>query len=174
MLRINKIDLENLREWLSYNPETGTITWLKSPRYGIKTGDQAGALLLNGCGNEYLSIKLSKQRVLAHRAAWALHFNTDIFGVIDHKNGNSLDNSIGNLREVCSAQNSRNMKMSKRCTTGIMGVSFDKKYNGWRVKIGRNNSLSKSFYFKDFFEAVCKRKSLENQFKFDSNHGVRT
>jgi hypothetical protein len=56
---------------------------------------------------------------------------------------------------------------------GIMGVSFCNKYNGYRVKIGRNRTISKAFYFKDFFEACCARKSLENEFNFDKNHGKR-
>jgi hypothetical protein len=174
MVKINKIDLATLKMKLNYDPESGLITWIKSPRYGIPAGAVAGGQLLNGCGNEYLTIKVSGKRYLAHRVAWAIYNNTEDFGVIDHINGNGLDNSIENLREVVSAQNSRNMKLSTRCRTGLMGVSFDKKYNGWCVKIGRNRNLCKSFYFKDFFEAACMRKSLENKFNFDTNHGVRT
>ncbi len=174
MVKINKIDLAALKMKLNYDPESGLITWTKSPRYDIPAGAVAGSQLLNGFGNEYLTIKVSGRRYLAHRVAWAIYNNTEDFGVIDHINGNGLDNSIDNLREVTSAQNSRNMKLSTRCQTGLMGVSFDKKYNGWRVKIGRNGNLCKSFYFKDFFEAACMRKSLENKFNFDTNHGVRT
>ena len=92
MVKINKINLDTLRLWLKYDSDSGKITWLKSPRYGIVVGSIAGTALLNGFGNKYISIKVSGERYLAHRVAWAMHNNVEEFGVIDHKNGNGLDN----------------------------------------------------------------------------------
>lgn len=173
MIRRNEIDLNLVSEWLSYDSESGLITRKKSPKIGVISGDCAGTSLLNGCGNEYKSITIKGKRYLAHRVAYAIYNSVSLFGVIDHINGNGLDNRICNLRCTTTRQNARNMRMSSRCKTGIMGVSYDKKYGGWVVKIGRNGDLSKRFYFRDLFSAACKRKSLENQFNFDKNHGVR-
>lgn len=169
----NEIDINAVNKWLSYDGNSGNFQWKESRMHKIKAGDTAGTLLLNGCGNRYLSIKIEGKRYLAHRIVATLFLGAKPSDFVDHINGNGLDNRVENLRLVSKKQNSRNMKISVRCKTGIMGVSFCSRYNGYRVKIGRNNTISKSFYFKDFFEACCARKSLENKFNFDKNHGKR-
>lgn len=169
----NLIDVDAVNKWLLYENQSGIFYWKKSPMYKVKAGDKAGALLRNGCGNNYLTITVHGKRYLAHRIVATLFLGANPSDFVDHINGNGLDNRVENLRLVSKKQNSRNMKISARCKTGIMGVSFCSKYNGYRVKIGRNKTISKAFYFKDFFEACCARKSLENEFNFDKNHGKR-
>lgn len=169
----NEINLNAVRKWLAYDAESGNFYWKISPAGRVNAGKLAGTLLLNGCGNRYLSITVEGKRYLAHRLVAALFMNASKEDFVDHINGNGLDNRVENLRLVTKRQNSRNMKISVRSKTGIMGVSFCKKYNGYRVKIGRNDNLSKTFYFRDFFEACCKRKSLEREFGFDINHSKR-
>ena len=44
--------------------------------------------------------------------------------VIDHIDGNPLNNQISNLRHATVAENNRNRKMHKNNTTGYKGVSF--------------------------------------------------
>lgn len=62
--------------------------------------------------------------------------------VIDHINGDYLNNTKENLRVVTTAINTRNSKMKKNNTSGYTGISYDKKaklytirkyYNGKRV-----------------------------------------
>ena len=169
----NLIDVDAVNKWLFYDSQSGVFYWKESPMYKVKAGDKAGALLKNGCGNNYLTITVHGKRYLAHRIVATLFLGAKPSDFVDHINGDGFDNRLENLRLVSKQQNSRNMKISARCKTGIMGVSFCNKYNGYRVKIGRNRTISKAFYFKDFFEACCARKSLENEFNFDKNHGKR-
>ena len=116
----NKVELpslEELREILEYNPETGELTRIyKSGKRKVVTCN----------GNSGILIKINRQQYVAHRLIWKLHTGEDPGELeIDHINHNRLDNSWSNLRLATSHQNSQN-KIAK----GIRR-SRDK----WRVEI---------------------------------------
>lgn len=56
--------------------------------------------------------------------------------VVDHKNGNSLDNRKRNLRICTSAQNSRNRKLNCDNTSGFKGVVMHKQKQKYMAQIG--------------------------------------
>jgi hypothetical protein len=57
--------------------------------------------------------------------------------VVDHKNGDSLDNRRANLRLATRGQNVCNKRKTKRETSSrFIGVSFDKRYGLWSAYIG--------------------------------------
>jgi hypothetical protein len=53
--------------------------------------------------------------------------------IVDHIDGNTLDNRKCNLRFVNKKQNAQNMKSNKNSTSKYKGVSFDKQRKLWRV-----------------------------------------
>lgn len=55
--------------------------------------------------------------------------------IIDHIDGNSLNNIVTNLREVTPSQNNMNSKLPKNNTSGCKGVCWDKSRNKWMVQI---------------------------------------
>lgn len=61
--------------------------------------------------------------------------------VIDHIDGNVLNNRKQNLRICTNQQNLMNCKLSSNNTTGYTGISYDKKYNKWdaHIMIDRKN-----------------------------------
>lgn len=60
--------------------------------------------------------------------------------VVDHINGDGLDNRIQNLRICSCKQNLQNQqKTTKKCSSSYKGVSFCKFTNKWRAYISANN-----------------------------------
>jgi hypothetical protein len=58
--------------------------------------------------------------------------------IIDHRDGNSMNNLIENLRPATHSQNNCNVPKRKNTTSHYKGVYFDKKRKRWRVYIKFN------------------------------------
>lgn len=56
--------------------------------------------------------------------------------LIDHIDGNGLNNQRANLRYATPSQNQWNRRLSKNSTTGYKGVSFNKKAHKYSVVVG--------------------------------------
>lgn len=128
-----------------------------------------------------------------HRVKHVLYHKTDLkIGVlVDHIDGNGLNNSIENLRIVSTKINSRNKKMQETNKSGVTGVhlkAFTKKvkdeyreYLYWCVQWYPNNSLqptSKSFSLikygsNEAFKLACKFREdiLEQLGDYTERHG---
>lgn len=58
--------------------------------------------------------------------------------MIDHVNGNGLDNRRSNIRKCTPMQNMANSRKQSGTSSRYKGVSFDKTVNKWLAKIGYN------------------------------------
>jgi len=81
--------------------------------------------------------------------------------VIDHINGNGLDNRKANLRPATVAQNAQNAGKRKN-RSGYKGVWFAKEKRRWRAAIWHNNSRKYLGCFKSPPEAA---KAYDNAAK---------
>lgn len=134
--------MEVAREYLSYDSETGEISWLKQGS-GVMRGMIAGTVTNRG----YRRIKLEGRQFLAHRLAWALYFNEQPSSFIDHINGLRDDNRIINLRVVTRSQNNTNSAIRKDSKTGVKGVRFMKRENKYAAIIKVNGRSEYIGYF---------------------------
>jgi hypothetical protein len=127
-----EITSDRLRELLHYNPETGIFT-----RRLDRGGHKAGEIMGSGSHRGYKKIGIDMHRYYAHRLAW-LYVYGEMPTVIDHINGDTLDNRIENLRNVDQLGNLQNIRqLSKANTSGFTGVS--RKRNKWTAALSLNN-----------------------------------
>jgi hypothetical protein len=75
--------------------------------------------------------KPRQKNVWMHR----LILNAPDGSVVDHVNGDTLDNRRANLRLATPIENARNRKMQSTNTTGLKGVMLNKRTGTWRSKI---------------------------------------
>lgn len=106
-----------------YVERTGNLFWAN----GRCAGEHVGSLFRSEHGKEYWRTKLCGLGLLNHRIIWFMK-TRETPEMIDHRNGDGLDNAWDNLRDATQAQNFANMD---RLIRGI-----DQYPNGkWRAKI---------------------------------------
>jgi hypothetical protein len=67
--------------------------------------------------------------------------------VVDHQDGNRLNNRKSNLRICTVRQNNMNIRITKLNKSGYRGVSFSKKARKWRATISLNGKHLHLGYF---------------------------
>lgn len=116
---------------LKYDPYTGVVTWVVSPRPGIMAGEPAGTKRIDG----YIQLMYEGKRYMAHRLAWFVANGVWPTAQIDHINGERDDNRITNLREVGYVGNAQNVRAAYKnnMTSGMLGVTRRRKK--WEASI---------------------------------------
>jgi hypothetical protein len=93
----------------------------------------------------YVVSSIPNGKIKLHRLLMGV---TDPKIIIDHKDGDTLNNQKENLRICTSAENSRNSKPNKTySTTGYKGVSYNKRVKRWTGAIIYNRKKIFLGYF---------------------------
>lgn len=114
---------DELKEYLSYDSETGNFTWIKTNSNRAIKGKIAGTF----DKDKYVNIAFNKKRYKAHRLAWFYVYNIWPKNHIDHEDGNPSNNKLSNLRDATQAENCQNIKKANiDSKTGVLGVTIKK------------------------------------------------
>lgn len=162
---------EYLKSIISYNSETGILTWKK--RTDVRqcwndrfAGKKAGCKRKDG----YIVFAINNKLYLAHTIAFFIHY-----GVwpeeIDHDNRVRDDNRIVNLISTTPLMNNKNMPIRKTNTSGHIGVNYYKSRNKWVAYITVNKKTKCLGYFDNKDDAINIRKKAETEHGFHPNHG---
>lgn len=104
-----------------------------------KIGLETGCIANDG----YKRTKINGKLYGNHQIIF-LMFNGYIPQQIDHINRNRLDNRIENLRAANNSKNQHNKSIPKNNTSGIKGVTWNKRAKKWYVQLMFNK---KQMYF---------------------------
>lgn len=123
-LKHPRVTTERIRELLSYDPESGALTWIARQSIRIKhVGAVAGTIDPLG----YVLVSIAYRHVRGHTLAWVLMTGKYPEGEIDHINGVKSDNRWVNLRDVTHGKNMENQKRARRgSASGFLGVASHK------------------------------------------------
>jgi hypothetical protein len=132
---------ECLRELLSYNPETGLLTWRVRPinhfpderAWKSWNTRYSGKITRSMDGLGYIRVNIKGTPFMAHRICWSIYYGS-LPDTIDHINLDPSDNRIVNLRECTMSQNQHNRAKNKNNKSGFKNVCLDAN-NKWRAYI---------------------------------------
>ena len=151
--------LEELRENIDYNPDTGIFTWIKKPSIATKVGQEAGSVNKDG----YICISFRNNLYYAHRLAYYMYYGIDpLEKLVDHIDGDKSNNKINNLRLATKSQNGANrVNLPSNNTSGAIGVCWDKKPKMWKALIMINGEQKHLGYFINKEDAIQARNEAE-------------
>lgn len=167
---------EVLKSRLSYSPDTGELTWKERPlddfssakewkRWStMKPGKVAGSKMLTvrksrGC----LAVAIDGHPYSAHRIIWTMLYGPmESHQWIDHINGDPWDNRLCNLRLTDNTRNQWNRGAPKNSTSGVKGVTWNKKRGMWKSHMRINSEYIHLGYHatKGMAALVVAKKSL--------------
>ena len=177
------LTVEVLRQLISYDPETGELTWKRREAHWFKVDKRnsgpgwntkwAGKPALNCLQRSgYRNGHLFNVNLQSHRAAYAIGTGIELSDdlVIDHINGVKDDNRLCNLRLIPQRENVRNAKLYSSSKVGVPGIMWEQSHKAWSAKIndGKQRRIGR---FKCIGQAIKARKEAERRLGYHPNHG---
>lgn len=127
--------------------QDGVLYWRVKPKTSRKKdgSNEAGSL----SGHKYKKVMYKQKMYYAHQIIFLLKHGY-IPSVIDHIDGNTINNKIENLRESNKSFNACNSKKRSDNTSGHKGVSWHNVRNKWKVSVQLNKKSKHIGLFEDF------------------------
>lgn len=161
---------ERAREVLSYNQNTGKLSWRKSTGKKAKVGKEAGCIT-HLQANRHIDVRVDGKAYRAHRVIWLIVCGEWPTDDVDHANGDATDNRLCNLRAASRTQNMANKRMHKNNRSGVKGVFWDTQRKKWRAQVRKDRKNHYAGHFTDKYEAgaayLAKARELHGNFATD-------
>lgn len=118
----------------------------------------------------YICSRDSDKKIIKfHRAILGLKNENkgNVHNVVDHIDGNTLNNTKDNLRICEQLDNMKNICMRKNNKTGYMGVSYIERINKFQAYITSDKKHYNLGIYSDIEDAIAARKNAELKFGFN-------
>jgi len=146
------------------------IYWKKTSSKKIKIGAVAGSITKSG----YRRLYFNGKHYFCSRLLWKMRTGEDPDGMIDHINGDTLDDREENHRVVTCSGNQKNARVRDSSVSKCSGVTYSKRSRRWEVRASKNK---KEYYlgsFERMEDAIKLRNSIEKDFNYHKNHNRKT
>ncbi|MBA1200473.1 HNH endonuclease [Pseudomonas capeferrum] len=176
---------DQLSAVLEYSEESGELRWKPRPDYEFSSlgaakswnsryaGKLAGSKLHKPGGISYMQVSLGRKTLKAHRLIWILvHGSIDESLMIDHVNGNGLDNRLVNLRLVTPRDNSKNRSVRSRNRSGVVGVYWNSHEQKWHARIQINGVRKSIGQYDSLEDAKQARRAHQAAQDYHPLHGL--
>lgn len=157
------------------------LRWNISPSKLIQIGSVAGTINSSGDIERYRVMYKGSFYQVARVIFKIFNPSMDEELYVDHYDGNTLNNRIGNLRLTDVKGNGQNRKKNYNNLSGVTGVYFHTKSNSWRAAWKEDSkTIQKSFscnkYLNAFEMACAYRKNMlellnNNGCNYTERHG---
>ena len=134
---LNVENIYGLEQFSNYETnEAGVLRNVKTKR--ILEGSINHGYIMFGLSQGGLTKHVLKHRLIAELFIW----NPDNLPCVDHQDRNKLNNTVENLRWCSYEENSRNLSIPKRNTSGEMNISkcLNKGKPYWLVAFGSHRA----------------------------------
>jgi hypothetical protein len=137
----------------------------------INKGTAKAGSLVGSFDNGYRRTSVDGKLYLVHRIIFFMAYGY-FPKFVDHKDGNTLNNSLENLREATRAQNNSNAQRGASFVSGAKGVGWHKHLRKWRVRVSVKNKSITVGYFDDLDLAQLVAIEARNKYHGNfANHG---
>jgi hypothetical protein len=175
------LSLERLHHLFIYDEATGSLTWKARPEsdfvskkvcrmWGTRFAGKAVGSLCHG----YLYVSIDYKNYAVHRIIFAMCKGYWPLGLIDHGDGDTLNNRICNLTDASYSDNAKNQKIRVNNSSGALGVCRASDGGKWVAYIRSGNIRYYLGRFDTKEDAIIVRRRAERIHCFHANHGIRT
>lgn len=155
-----------LKEYLTYDPVSGELRWIKKAGNSTVLHSRAGSTSKSG----YRRLTFKGKNYPEHHVIWCLVHGQFPTNQIDHEDQVRDNNILTNLKEVTKSQNARN----RARRTGHLdesGIWFCKRRKRYIAEITYEGEKVFQKSFKDIEDAIREREAKALELGFHENHG---
>lgn len=121
--KAKEILFDHISKYVYYDDTSPTcIRWISDMKNKAKAGSPAGHIPKSSNKHKYCYVEIGGEAYAVHRVVWVLHNKTlSTTDMIDHVDGNKLNNCIENLRITDAKKNSHN-RLGKIPNSGFRNI----------------------------------------------------